>query len=194
MSMDCPYQVSLNDMLEFMRQCKLCGIDEKVDCKLIEVAICNHYSAKDFKSLGHGTVSKLARAAAAENPVSPNRNSVSVYYESCLVAKKSPTILSQKYMHFGQVSADLALSCLQNCPLLYDMSDWSQWDLVFRPQLGDLKEFIRNHGGIHPITAGDDISQKLNTDVVALEVFPGRLLASHHENRSREVCGSSFGL
>ena len=49
----------------------------------------------------------------------------------------------------GHMTKDRALACLQNCPLLGDLAEWSHWDLIFKPELKDLKDFIQKHGGIH---------------------------------------------
>ena len=39
-----------------------------------------------------------------------------------------------------------AIACLSCAPLLEDLARWSHWDLVFRPQHGDLTEFIEKQG------------------------------------------------
>ena len=75
------------------------------------------------------------------------------------------------------MTEDRALSCLQNCPLLCDMAEWSQWDLVFKPQFKDLKDFIQKHGGIYQTTISFENKQKiLTTDIIAIEIYPGKLL------------------
>ena len=51
----------------------------------------------------------------------------------------------------GQQSRDMALSCLQACPLLEDLEEWSQWAMVFQPEHGPLKTFVQKYGGIHSI-------------------------------------------
>ena len=58
----------------------------------------------------------------------------------------------------GHVTREQALVCLQNCPLLADLAEWSHWDVVFRPELRDLKDFIQKHGGVYQCTAlGKDV-------------------------------------
>ena len=52
----------------------------------------------------------------------------------------------------GHVTREQALVCLQNCPLLMDLAKWSHWDVVFRPTLKDLKDFIQKHGGVYQCT------------------------------------------
>lgn len=47
----------------------------------------------------------------------------------------------------GEISKVQALACLMSCPLLEDLSEWSQWDLVFKPFHGSLKEFIQRNAG-----------------------------------------------
>jgi len=58
----------------------------------------------------------------------------------------------------GYVTRDQALVCLQNCPLLADLAVWSHWDIVFRPALRDLKDFICKHGGVYQCTTFSEIS------------------------------------
>lgn len=62
----------------------------------------------------------------------------------CLSGKQKTGIL-------GHMTKEKALICLQNCPLLEDLHEWSQWDVVFEPELGHLKDFIQKYGGTHVI-------------------------------------------
>ena len=72
----------------------------------------------------------------------------------------------------GPKSATDAVACLKCAPLLEDLAGWSHWDLVFKPQHGELGDFIARVGpknGLH-----------------ALEISPGTLLridpdASHQK-------------
>ena len=61
-------------------------------------------------------------------------------------------IRGQKVGIIGHTTKDKALACLQNCPLLEDLSEWSLWDVVFGPELGNLKDFIQKYGGSHVVT------------------------------------------
>lgn len=47
----------------------------------------------------------------------------------------------------GEMSKEQALSSLLCCPLLEDLSEWSQWELVFKPSHGPLKDFIERNAG-----------------------------------------------
>ena len=51
----------------------------------------------------------------------------------------------------GHVTKEKALACLQSCPLLENMSEWSHWQFVFKPELGELREFLHKHGGVRTI-------------------------------------------
>ena len=72
----------------------------------------------------------------------------------------------------GHRSVSDAVACLKCAPLLEDLSQWSHWDLVFKPEHGELADFIereRPQHGLH-----------------ALEITPGILLrvdpdASHQK-------------
>lgn len=46
----------------------------------------------------------------------------------------------------GSTTTAKALACLQNCPLLADLAEFSHWDLVFKPEHKDLKTFVQKHG------------------------------------------------
>lgn len=46
----------------------------------------------------------------------------------------------------GHQTKEAALACLENCPLLENMAEWSQWTIVFEPQLGKLRDFIQKYG------------------------------------------------
>jgi len=52
----------------------------------------------------------------------------------------------------GHVTREQALVCLQNCPLLADLAEWSHWDVVFRPALNELSDFVHKHGGVYQCT------------------------------------------
>lgn len=47
----------------------------------------------------------------------------------------------------GEMSKAQALASLLSCPLLEDLSEWSQWELIFKPLHGSLKEFIERNAG-----------------------------------------------
>ena len=48
----------------------------------------------------------------------------------------------------GHQTKESAKICLHNCPLLEDLAEWSQWNLVFEPEHGKLKDFIQKYGGV----------------------------------------------
>lgn len=47
----------------------------------------------------------------------------------------------------GEMSKAQALASLLSCPLLEDLSEWSQWELIFKPRYGSLKDFIESNAG-----------------------------------------------
>lgn len=49
----------------------------------------------------------------------------------------------------GEVSKAQALSSLLSCPLLEDLNQWSQWELIFKPLHGSMKDFIERNAGKH---------------------------------------------
>lgn len=75
----------------------------------------------------------------------------SLFLYSLVKSAASQTQGEGQVGRLGHQSRDMALSCLQACPLLENLSDWSQWQMVFEPELGDLKQFILKHGGCHTV-------------------------------------------
>jgi len=47
----------------------------------------------------------------------------------------------------GEMSKAQALASLLSCPLLEDLSEWSQWELIFKPLHGSLRDFIERNAG-----------------------------------------------
>lgn len=87
-------------------------------------------------------------------------------YGACATTYLSPLLLngepsqtnsvkqwsSQNIGALGNKTKEEALSCLTSAPLLEDLSKWTHWDLVFKPQHGELDQFIERegrHSGLH---------------------------------------------
>lgn len=72
----------------------------------------------------------------------------------CFAFCGSPAVLASDRSTgpLGHKTKDQALACLQSCPLLEDMASWSHWDLVFKPELKELKDFVQKYGGAQIIT------------------------------------------
>ena len=47
----------------------------------------------------------------------------------------------------GEMVKTQAMASLLSCPLLDDLSEWSQWELIFEPLYGSLKDFIERNAG-----------------------------------------------
>ena len=72
----------------------------------------------------------------------------------------------------GHQTREAALACLQNCPLVADLADWSHWSLVFEPELGPLKEFVQKYGRVHSATVTGRLFLELSVKIsVSLEVM-----------------------
>ena len=73
------------------------------------------------------------------------------------VCSSAHTVDRRQVGVLGTREKEHAISCLQNCPLLEDVAEWSHWELVFQPEMGPLKDFVQKHGGIHnlSVTGGE---------------------------------------
>uniref|UniRef100_A0A669E4X7 Wu:fj29h11 n=1 Tax=Oreochromis niloticus TaxID=8128 RepID=A0A669E4X7_ORENI len=140
------FRPSKQDVFEFIKQCG--------DLSYIESALRSHYGVRDSRDLGHGPLHRLADLVQRQKALGGGGMSP-ICYESAL-------FLPLYFLgRLGEMSKDQALASLLSCPLLEDLSEWSQWELIFKPLHGSLKEFIEKNAG--------------NTGLAALEVTPGVL-------------------
>ncbi|XP_041818606.1 protein NO VEIN isoform X2 [Chelmon rostratus] len=158
------FRPTRQDVFEFINQCGDITSTNPEELSHIESALRSHYRVRDSRELGYGTLHMLAglvqrQRGLAEGGLSP------VYYESALFAKYCKSSAEggcEAVGCLGEMSKAQALASLLSCPLLEDLSEWSQWELNFKPGLGSLKEFIERNAA--------------NTGLAALEVMPGLLL------------------
>ncbi|KAL4234329.1 hypothetical protein ACF0H5_005980 [Mactra antiquata] len=158
------------DIVDFIKQCQMCGITK---CEDIEKSLCIQYNVKEVRHLGHGNMSRLLHSTERRSNYA--NNDITVFYQSSLIHSKRSTSQTQsKVGMLGHQSKDIAQICLHNCPLLEDMSEWSQWNLVFEPELGKLKDFIQKYGGVTNKTL--DGGKLATLDFLAIELQPGKLV------------------
>ncbi|XP_077481496.1 uncharacterized protein LOC144092518 isoform X2 [Stigmatopora argus] len=158
------FRPTKQEMFEFIKQCgqSLSGV--QADLSHIELALRSHYGVQDIRDLGFGSLQTLARLTQHQKDLAgggPNH----VFYESTLFANHGISCAKsgcEEVGPLGEMSMVQALASLQSCPLLDNLSEWSQWDLIFKPRHGSLKDFINTNAA--------------NTGLAALEVAPGFLL------------------
>ncbi|XP_077481497.1 uncharacterized protein LOC144092518 isoform X3 [Stigmatopora argus] len=159
------FRPTKQEMFEFIKQCgqSLSGV--QADLSHIELALRSHYGVQDIRDLGFGSLQTLARLTQHQKDLAgggPNH----VFYESTLFANHGISCSAKSGCEevgpLGEMSMVQALASLQSCPLLDNLSEWSQWDLIFKPRHGSLKDFINTNAA--------------NTGLAALEVAPGFLL------------------
>uniref|UniRef100_A0A8W8JQP2 Protein NO VEIN C-terminal domain-containing protein n=1 Tax=Magallana gigas TaxID=29159 RepID=A0A8W8JQP2_MAGGI len=160
---------TLTHILEFVHQCRQCNFSQE---EQIQQAICHQFSVNEVKQLGHGATSRLI--GLAERPGKHVSNHHSVVYEAAVLPPEGFEVKGQTGI-LGHQTKEAALACLENCPLLENMAEWSQWTLVFEPQLGKLRDFIQKYGECQtwPLEGGNKI---MKTDFIALESSPGQFL------------------
>ncbi|KAJ0016243.1 hypothetical protein NQD34_014533 [Periophthalmus magnuspinnatus] len=121
-----------------------------VQLSLIETALCSHYRLRDSRDLGFGALQRLAGLVQQQKQLSGGGLSP-VYYELALLAKHRNSCAEEEgetVGRLGDMSKDQALFSLLSCPLLEDVGQWSQWDIVFKPVYGSLKDFIERNAEI----------------------------------------------
>ncbi|XP_017271683.1 protein NO VEIN isoform X2 [Kryptolebias marmoratus] len=158
------FRPTRQDVFEFIKQCGDASSTEPDKLFHIESALRCHYRLRDSRDLGYGTLHMLAGLVQRQRELAGGGLSP-VYYESALLAKHNKSSAergSESAGRLGETSKAQALASLLCCPLLEDLSQWSQWELVFKPHHGSLKDFIERNAA--------------NTGLAALEETPGLLL------------------
>ncbi|KAH3734109.1 hypothetical protein DPMN_040549, partial [Dreissena polymorpha] len=159
------------DLMEFIRQCQHSGIVQPAE---IEDALCRQFGVRDVRNLGHGNITRLL-SLKEKHGGRYSYGDVTVVYECTLAPSAGLSMtVSSKVGILGHQTRDAAKICLHTCPLLEDMAAWSQWGLVFEPELGKLKDFVQKYGGVSTKTV--EGGQLATLDFLALETDPGHLL------------------
>ncbi|XP_069113795.1 uncharacterized protein [Argopecten irradians] len=165
---DSVYRPQKSEVLEFMHQCKQCGLEQNED---FEKALCQQFHVREPKQLGYGNLGRLR--TESDRPGKHQSKEHTVLYESALGCTHSTATRGQVGI-LGHQARETALACLHNCPLLEDLAIWSQWTLVFEPEHGKLKDFLQKYGGSH-ISAIEG-KRLMTTNILALETKPGKFL------------------
>ena len=120
--------------------------------------------------IGCGSTEKIISDVNARTEANPAAGSCVTYLAPLLMNGTSSNShkqwSSQTLGALGNKSKEDALSCLCQAALLEDLSSWSHWDLIFKPQHGDLAQFIEREGP--------------HAELHVLEVSPGVLLRVDH--------------
>ncbi|XP_026170473.1 protein NO VEIN isoform X2 [Mastacembelus armatus] len=158
------FRPTRQDVFEFIKQCGDITTTDPDELSHIEAALRSHYKVRDSRDLGYGTLHMLAGLVQRQRGLAGGGLS-QVYCESALFARHAKLRAEGGYEavgYLGEMSKNQALASLLSCPLLEDLSEWSQWELIFKPLHGSLKDFIERNAA--------------NTGLGALEVTPGLLL------------------
>ncbi|XP_049615652.1 uncharacterized protein wu:fj29h11 isoform X2 [Syngnathus scovelli] len=158
------FRPTKQDIFEFIKQCGQNTSGGQDDLSHLELALQSHYGVQDSRDLGYGSLQTLVGLVQRQKDQAGGGLS-QVFYESAMFARHG--ILSAKSEceavgRLGEMSKVQALASLHSCPLLEDLNEWSQWELIFKPLHGSLKDFIERNAE--------------NTDLAAMEVTPCLLL------------------
>ncbi|XP_074476701.1 uncharacterized protein LOC141758850 isoform X3 [Sebastes fasciatus] len=176
------FRPTRQDVFEFITQCGDITSADPDELSHIESALRSHYRVRDSRDLGYGTLQMLTGLVQRQKRLAGGGLSP-VYYESALFAKHSRSSAEggcEAVGRLGEMSKAQALASLLSCPLLEDLSEWSQWELIFKPLHGSLKEFIERNAA--------------NTGLAALEVTPGLLLRITTHTGDRHFSSAAMTL
>ncbi|XP_033112406.1 protein NO VEIN-like isoform X2 [Anneissia japonica] len=166
-----PYHPSLNDLIEFIRQC---GKQNMNDKKIVEMALCEYFQTTSVDSFGRGSLQRLiSKAKITQHDEEQN----CITYEQAVCTRTRTKQVSGNPVGMrGHQSRCNALLSLNSAPLLEDLSEWSQWHLIFKPEYGELKGFIEKWSGAEVPYEQEDTQLDEPIKIFALETQPGVLL------------------
>ena len=137
---------------------------------MVATAIKLQFGVTLVEDLGCGNIDKLMaeeeslrHQASSSMPVIAFLSPVLVNDEPGEARVAQPTVGI-----LGHQTREDALDILQKAPLLEDLTEWSHWELVYKPQLGNLSDFLYKEASM----AG----AKNSNLVHALELSSGKLL------------------
>lgn len=79
-----------------------------------------------------------------------NHNPLTSDPYKCIICLCLRDMLVETVGLLGDVSREQAIASLLSAPLLEDLAEWSQWELVFQPNHGPLKHFIDKYCSTSP--------------------------------------------
>ncbi|XP_043925651.1 protein NO VEIN-like [Protopterus annectens] len=178
----CGFRASQQDVCDLIHQC---GALDQSKFQAVESALKSHFQVRDVRDLGYGSLSSLVSLVQKQNKLTNDHVSQKniVVYEASIFVKDASSVkmtagptygdAKNSVGLLGELSKDQALACLLNAPLLKNLAEWSQWEFVFEPLYGPLKEFIEKNCRRKVMDIG---CENFAVDLVALEVSPGVLL------------------
>ncbi|CAH1779739.1 unnamed protein product [Owenia fusiformis] len=180
--------VSKQQVLEIINQCGFTNSGPEALAQLKNV-LCSQYRVKDVSELGVGSLQRLLDQSQNDAHKLSNH---AIYYSS------SYSHLARENKHeagnvglLGHKTKEQALLCLMRCPLMADLATWSQWDLVFQPQFGDLKSFLQRNSIAAGMISQEKAIPNCTNDLYALEDEQG-LLYHITQDTSRDQFSKSM--
>ena len=135
-------------------------------------AITLQFGVTSVEDLGCGNVEKLMAEEESLQQQAPSVPTITFLSPLLINDESSESGLQPEAQSpvgtLGHQTRQDALKTLQKAPLLEDLSEWSHWDLVYKPQLGNLSDFLMKEAS----TAGPQRGSLVH----ALELSPGKLL------------------
>ncbi len=137
--------------------------------EVVAVAIETQFGVDSVETLGCGSVRKLLTQLDQVSVL----NGVS--YLSPLIYNGGEVVTAEVQGDrisggiLGFQGRDDALACLRKAPLLEDLGAWSHWDLVYKPTLGNLSDFLQKE-------AVKTAHSSEGEPVTALKLSPGTLV------------------
>ena len=138
----------------------------------VAAAITLQFGVSSVEDLGCGNVDKLMAEEVSLQQQAPSTPTIAFLSPLLINDGTSESGLQHVAQSpvgvLGHQTRQDALKTLQKAPLLDDLTEWSHWELVYKPQLGSLSDFLVKEAS----TAGP----QRGSVVHALELSPGRLL------------------
>ncbi|CAF0729244.1 unnamed protein product, partial [Didymodactylos carnosus] len=141
--------------------------------KFYEFLICYHYHVDTFTSLGHGTFHNvLSKLKQMKKPITVGGKRA-ISYECTMLDEDNCIFKKPERNSFLEDLQEKAILSLINCPLLENLYEYSQWNILYRSSLGDLKDFLLKYIGKQITFRNNSV---ISFDVCAIEIESSTLL------------------
>eukprot|EP00878_Enallax_costatus_P012106 GHUV01012639.1.p1 GENE.GHUV01012639.1~~GHUV01012639.1.p1 ORF type:complete len:977 (+),score=346.52 GHUV01012639.1:3040-5970(+) len=126
--------------------------------KAVSAVLCRHFGVSKVLQLGYGPVECLIEAAAtSDEPAAAPRSTGNMAAAGTLEASTGSSVGCWTALALSSAGAadftarasglrsSQVLACLSSAPLLADLAVWSDWNSLYGPAFGPLKQFIAGY-------------------------------------------------
>ncbi len=123
----------------FLANCSTSAVNMASDEKcLLEKLLCNQFCLENVRALNYKSIDALVddyqHAKINAGTGNESNQDDDYYYENCILSEYNFLEIDTDY--------ECLLGSIEKCPLLANLTDYLQWNVIYAGKYGDLKEFL----------------------------------------------------